>query len=142
MLEQKDLQAIGELFENAIASSEVRMVKRIEESETRMVKRIQEEIAESETRMVKRIQEEIAESEARMTKRLEERITKSEAMVLDELDRVQSHLEKRIDTLKADVEELQTNYRIEKIREENNALLTQRVDDLTERVERLESRTA
>lgn len=138
MLEQKDLQLIGELFENAIASSEVRMMKRIEESEIRMTKRIEE----SEIRMVKRIEEEIGKSETRMTKRLEERIIKSEAMVLEELDRVQNHLEKRIDAVKADVEVLQTNYRIEKLREDNNALLTKRVDDLTERVERLENKTA
>ena len=62
--------------------------------------------------------------------------------VLEELDRVQGFLEKRLDRLQANYKELEQYYRIKNLENENSALLLQMVLDLKKEVDNLKSKIA
>ena len=69
-------------------------------------------------------------------------IREVENTVLEELDRVQGFLEKRLDRLQANYKELEQYYRIKNLENENSALLLQMVLDLKKEVDNLKSKIA
>ena len=65
-----------------------------------------------------------------------------ESMILDELERTREILDKRIDGLQKDIDEIKQYYRLTKLEDENQMLLQNRVDDLDRRVRKPEEKTA
>lgn len=71
-----------------------------------------------------------------------ERASKTEDSLLDEIGRTQTYLEKQINEVKKNMDELSQYYRITKLENDNTALLLKMIDQLNRRVEELEKRTA
>ena len=84
------------------------------------------------------MKEEIAESE----KRMDAKLAKSENLILEEMERTRNILEKRIDKVQKNLDELNQYYRITKLENDNTSLLLKMIDELSRRVEELEKRTA
>ncbi|MBS6765585.1 MAG: hypothetical protein E7J94_02340 [Clostridium sp.] len=73
---------------------------------------------------------------------VDERASKTEDSLLDEIGRTQTYLEKQINEVKKNMDELSQYYRITKLESDNTALLLKMIDQLNRRVEELEKRTA
>lgn len=73
---------------------------------------------------------------------VDERASKTEDSLLDEIGRTQTYLEKQINEVKKNMDELSQYYRITKLENDNTALLLKMIDQLNRRVEELEKRTA
>lgn len=84
------------------------------------------------------MKEEITESEKRTDARFEE----SENLILEELERTRSILEKEIAQVQKNLDEISQYYRITKLENDNTALLLKMIDELSRRIENLEKKTA
>lgn len=73
---------------------------------------------------------------------VDERASKTEDSLLDEIGRTQTYLEKQINEVKKNMDELSQYYRITKLESDNTTLLLKMIDQLGKRVEELEKRTA
>ena len=73
---------------------------------------------------------------------VDERASKTEDSLLDEIGRTQTYLEKQINEVKKNMDELSQYYRITKLESDNTALLLKMIDQLNRRVEELEKRTS
>ena len=73
---------------------------------------------------------------------VDERASKTEDSLLDEIGRTQTYLEKQINEVKKNMDELSQYYRITKLESDNTALLLKMIDQLNRRVDELEKRTA
>lgn len=73
---------------------------------------------------------------------VDERASKTEDFLLDEIGRTQTYLEKQINEVKKNMDELIQYYRITKLENDNTSLLLKMIDQLSKRVEELEKRTA
>lgn len=120
MLEQKDLEMIKDIVENVVQNSENKMESKMETL--------------------------ISESENRMESKVKSLIHESENMILEELDRVQVNLGKRIDKVEQNLDELNQYYRIIKLDHDNTAMLLKTIgeheksiDAFSKRVEVLEN---
>lgn len=71
-----------------------------------------------------------------------ERISKSENLILEEMDRNQSTMDKKIETVQKNLEELKQYYRITKLENDNTALLLKMIESLQKDVEELKKKTA
>lgn len=116
MLEQKDLDALSIMMQNIVKNSEIAILKQVDEKFVRF--------------------------EERMMKQVDDKITKSEVFVLDEIERTRNVLEKRLDKLQQNLDELNQYYRIIKLEDNNIELLLKMNDELSKRVEKLEKKTA
>ena len=103
---------------------------------------MKEEIAESEKRTESVIDQKLSESEKRMESVMDQKLAKSENLILEEMERTRNILEKRIDTVQKNLDELNQYYRITKLENDNTALLLKMIDELSRRVEELEKKTA
>ena len=88
------------------------------------------------------MKEEIAESERKMEVMMDTRLAESENLILEEMERTRNILEKHIDKVQKNLDELNQYYRITKLENDNTALLLKMIDELTRRVEELEKKTA
>ena len=77
-----------------------------------------------------------------MDDKLDIRFAQSENLVLGEMERIRVLTDQRIDQLQANLEELKQYYRITKLENDNTALLLRMINDLQNRVEQLERKTA
>lgn len=84
------------------------------------------------------MKEEITESEKRTDARFEE----SENLILEELERTRSILEKEIAQVQKNLDEISQYYRITKLENDNTALPLKMIDELSRRIENLEKKTA
>lgn len=84
------------------------------------------------------MKEEITESE----KRTDARFAESENLVLEESERTRNILEKQIEKVQKNLDELSQYYRITKLENDNTALLLKMIDELSKRIENLEKKTA
>lgn len=114
MLDQNDLKILAEMF----SASEARMMKRME-----------------------RIEERMERIEKRMDAQ-EEQQKKMEADIYDELGRVQSYLERKIDSVQNDVSEMKKYYRIERVENTTSAAILKIVSNLQKDVEELKRKIA
>jgi hypothetical protein len=73
---------------------------------------------------------------------MQEELAGSENLVLEEMERTRNILEKQINAVQKNLEELVQYYRITKLENDNTALLLKMIDELSRRVEELEKRTA
>ena len=83
-----------------------------------------------------------AQFEKTMDDKLDIRFAQSENLVLGEMERILVLTDQRIDQLQANLEELKQYYRITKLENDNTALLLRMINDLQNRVEQLERKTA
>ena len=67
---------------------------------------------------------------------------KTEDLLLDEIGRTQSYLEKQIAEVKKNVDELNQYYRITRLENDNTALLLKMIESLQKDVEELKKKTA
>ncbi|CUO99232.1 hypothetical protein GCM10008922_25200 [Faecalicatena contorta] len=77
-----------------------------------------------------------------IAKLIDARAEQTESLLLDEIGRTQTYLEKQITEVKKNMEELSQYYRITKLESDNTTLLLKMIDQLNRRVEELEKRTA
>lgn len=73
---------------------------------------------------------------------LDQKLSESENLILEEMERTGNVLEKRIDTVQKNLDELNQYYLITKLENDNTALLLKMIDELSRRVEELEKKTA
>ncbi len=73
---------------------------------------------------------------------MKEGIAESENLVLDEVDRARISIEKKIEAVKKNVEELNQYYRITKLENDNTAILLKLIDELSKKVAELEKKIA
>ncbi|MBQ1208276.1 MAG: hypothetical protein IIX65_07070 [Lachnospiraceae bacterium] len=159
MLDQSDLKILGEMF----LASEERMMKRmdekIDELDARLGARIDEiderlsgRIDELDTRLGARIDEiderlsgRIDELDTRLSGRidsLEVQMKKSENLFMTELGRTCDYLERKIDAVQKDVNELKEYYRIQRLEDSNTATLLRLYTGLRAEVDELKVKIA
>ena len=73
---------------------------------------------------------------------IDTRAEKTENLLLDEIGRTQSYLEKQIAEVKKNVDELNQYYRITRLENDNTALLLKMIESLQKDVEELKKKTA
>ncbi len=73
---------------------------------------------------------------------LDQKLSESENLILEEMERTGNILEKRIDTVQKNLDELNQYYLITKLENDNTALLLKMIDELSRRVEEPEKKTA
>ncbi len=78
------------------------MDEKISASEQSILSKVDERISASEQKM----DEKISASEHTVLSKMDERISASENLVLNELDRVQTHLEKEVDEVRENLDEM------------------------------------
>jgi len=72
---------------------------------------------------------------------IDSRLNKSEDFILDEMGRVQTHIETKIDQLQKSINELKQYYKIDKLENESVTLLLQKIMILENSVEELKRET-
>jgi len=75
-------------------------------------------------------------------KRMDAKFAESENLILEEIERTRNILEKQINAVQKNLDELNQYYRITKLENENTTLLLKMIDELSKRIERLEKKTA
>lgn len=73
---------------------------------------------------------------------IDSRADKTEKLLLDEMGRVQTYLDKQISKVQKNMEELQQYYRITRLENDNTALLLKMIETLQKDVEELKKKTA
>lgn len=63
-------------------------------------------------------------------------------MLLDEIARTQNHLEKKVELVQKNINELNQYHRISKLENENTTLLLQMIQDLKKEVDELKKKIA
>lgn len=112
MLEQRDFDLLKNMMESVVSGSEERILNKVDER--------------------------LADSEERMLNKLDERLADSENLILEEMERTRQILDKRIDKVQGNLDELVQYYRITKLEHDNTALLLKMIDDLSKRIDELE----
>ena len=159
MLSTEDLQAIKGLFEETVVVRLDQMDSRLERLEGRVeqldsrLERLEGRVEQLDSRL-ERLEGRVEQLDSRL-ERLEgrveqldsrlvhlegrvDRLERLEGFFVEELERVRSILEKRIDALEEKVSEIAEYYRIRKLEDDNTAILLKLHDELEKRVARLE----
>ena len=69
-------------------------------------------------------------------------LKENQEFILEEIDRTNNNLERKIDKVNQRLEEIDQFYRIRKLEDDNTVVLTRGYYELSERVEKLERRMA
>ena len=120
MLEQRDLDALKSMMEAIVEKSEKSILRQVDE----------------------KLAKQLAKQEKSILGQVDGKILKSESLLLDEIERTRSILEKQIGKVQQNVDELYKYYRITKLENDNISLIIEQLEDLTKRVEELERKTA
>ena len=152
MLNQNDLKILSQMF----LASEERMMKRMDEKINVKIEALDvrwaDRINEIDERLGKRIDENderlngrIDELDTRLSGRidsLEVQMKKSENLFMTELGRTCDYLEKKIDAVQKDVNELKEYYRIQRLEDSNTATLLKLYTGLRAEVDELKEKIA
>lgn len=151
MLDAKDLQVLEEMFVRNLSSTEEKFEKKFTEMDARLFQvekrftEMDEKFEHRFTEMDEKFEHRFAEIDKKFGNQLSAmngKVDGVESMILDELERTREILDKRIDGLQKDIDEIKQYYRLTKLEDENQMLLQNRVDDLDRRVRKLEEKTA
>lgn len=71
---------------------------------------------------------------------IDSRAKKTETLLLDEIARTQNHLEKKVELVQKNINELNQYHRISKLENENTTLLLQMIQDLKKEVDELKKK--
>ena len=137
MLDQSDLKILGEMF----LASEERMMKRMDEKIDELDARLGARIDETDERLSGRIDELDTRLSARIDS-LEVQMKKSENLFMTELGRTCDYLERKIDAVQKDVNELKEYYRIQRLEDSNTATLLRLYTGLRAEVDELKVKIA
>ena len=137
MLDQSDLKILGEMF----LASEERMMKRMDEKIDELDARLSARIDEIDERLSGRIDELDTRLSARIDS-LEVQMKKSENLFMTELGRTCDYLERKIDAVQKDVNELKEYYRIQRLEDSNTATLLRLYTGLRAEVDELKVKIA
>ena len=137
MLDQSDLKILGEMF----LASEERMMKRMDEKIDELDARLGARIDEIDERLSGRIDELDTWLGARIDS-LEVQMKKSENLFMTELGRTCDYLERKIDAVQKDVNELKEYYRIQRLEDSNTATLLRLYTGLRAEVDELKVKIA
>ena len=137
MLDQSDLKILGEMF----LASEERMMKRMDEKIDELDARLSARIDEIDERLSGRIDELDTRLSARIDS-LEVQMKKSENLFMTELGRTCDYLERKIDAVQKDVNEMKEYYRIQRLEDSNTATLLRLYTGLRAEVDELKVKIA
>ena len=73
---------------------------------------------------------------------IDSRAKKTETLLLDEIARTQNHLEKKVELVQKNINELNQYHRISKLENETTTLLLQMIQDLKKEVDELKKKIA
>lgn len=99
---------------------------------------MQSVVKETEQNILEKVDVRIAEIEQKM----DEKITHSENLILSELDRVQTHLEKDIEKTQENLDELKQFYRIDRLETDNTSLLLKMYNDMQKEIAEIKAKIA
>lgn len=137
MLDQSDLKILGEMF----LASEERMMKRMDEKIDELDARLSARIDEIDELLSGRIDELDTRLSGRIDS-LEVQMKKSENLFMTELGRTCDYLERKIDAVQKDVNELKEYYRIQRLEDSNTATLLRLYTGLRAEVDELKVKIA
>ena len=89
-----------------------------------------------------RMDEKLDKLETKMVNTMDEKLRESENLLLEEMERNRTILEDKINKVQENVDNLNESYRITKLENDNLSLVINMVQNLTKRVDELESKTA
>lgn len=137
MLDQSDLKILGEMF----LASEERMMKRMDEKIDELDARLSGRIDEIDELLRGRIDELDTRLSGRIDS-LEVQMKKSENLFMTELGRTCDYLERKIDAVQKDVNEMKEYYRIQRLEDSNTATLLRLYTGLRAEVDELKVKIA
>lgn len=88
------------------------------------------------------VEKKVIESEQNIIQQVDKKIAESENLILKELDKLEIHLEKEVDQVQRNLDEIKQFYRINKLESDNTTLLLQMYNNLEEKIKELESKIA
>ena len=130
------------MIQNIVKNSEITILNKVDEKFAKFGEKVDEKFVSFEERIMRQVDEKFISFEERIMRQVDEKITKSEIFLLDEIERTRNILEKRIDKIEQDIDELKQYYRITKLEDSNVELLLKINDELSKRVEALEKKIA
>ncbi|MBQ9990367.1 MAG: hypothetical protein IJP31_05420 [Lachnospiraceae bacterium] len=133
---------LDERFAKQDAKWEKILDERFSRQDAKWEKILDERFARQDTKWEKILDERFARQDTKWEKILDERIYKSECMLLDELDRLESRLTRRMDRMQEDLDQLNQGFRILYIERGNFQLLQERLDSYEIRLAALEKTIA
>ena len=116
MLEQKDFDLLKNMMESVMKGTEESILEKVDGK--------------------------LEKTEKSILEKVDGKLLKSESLVLGEIERTRIYLEKHIEKVQKNLDDMNQYYRITKLENDNVTLLLKLIDDLTKRVEELERRTA
>ena len=84
----------------------------------------------------------LEDGQQNILQKMDEKLTHSENLILNELDRVQEHLETDVQKVQKNLEELQQYYRITKLENDNTSLLLKMYNNMQKEIEELKAKIA
>lgn len=134
MLEQGDLNAIAAL----INQSQKELQKALEASMDSKLKTLEISMDDKLNKLERRICL-LSKRVQRNYRTLNKKIDDRTEFLLEEIDRVMSH---RLDRIEEELRVLKESYAVQQLEHKNIGIMAEQLRDLTERVERLEAKTA
>lgn len=135
MLDSQDIKLLQNMITTTIAQE---LDKRFNEQnrkwEQKLDKRFDEQDRKWEQKLDKRFDEQDKKWDINLHSILDQRFAESENMILEELDRVEIRLGRRIDNLQKSMDAVNEFYRISLLEKGNLQLLEERVDSLENRL--------
>ena len=113
----------------------------IEKEDVKLLRELMADVIREQVPQI--IQEQVPQIiQEQVPRMIDERLAKTEEFLLDEIGRTQTYLERKIDRIAADVEELKAVYRINRLESDTVNLLMRNVRELDRRVSAVESKMA
>lgn len=142
MLDHNDIEILKNMMQGVVKETEQNILNKVDirltETEQNILEKVDVRIAETEQNILKKVDVRIAEVEQKM----DEKITHSENLILSELDRVQTHLEKDIEKTQENLDELKQFYRIDRLETDNTSLLLKMYNDMQKEIAEIKAKIA
>ena len=145
MLDKNDVQIIKELLQEQFGEHKRDVAEQLAEHKRDVAEQLTEHKQEIAEQFVEHKQEtgnRFDSLEKRLSNKIESRALKTERMLLNEMERYHEIYTSRMNNIEKDMADIKQYYRIYKMENESVGLLLSVVDDLQNRVERLEVRMA
>ena len=161
MLEQKDLDILKNMLETVMKGTEESILGKVDEklgkteesilekvdekllkSEESILEKVDEKLGKTEESILEKVDEKLGKTEESILERADKKLLKSESLVLDEVERTRKILEKQIEKVQKNLDEINQYYKITKLENDNTSLVLKLIDELFKRIEELEKRTA
>ncbi|MDE7367291.1 MAG: hypothetical protein K2N24_08045 [Lachnospiraceae bacterium] len=163
MLEQRDVEIfknmLNAVLEDQLKKTEVAILEkvddRLEKTETSILEKVDDRLEKTEASILEKVDDRLEKAEASILEKVDDRLEKieisllnkvdiqlrqSENMILSEMECTRTILEKQIERIRQNMDELNQYYRIAKLENDNTELLLDRINELSKRVEELERR--